>query len=320
MKTSLLFLIITLSWGVGCNSSSNAVQYEMNIAYIAKLPKESFHDGIANGVKKEASKLKIHVDIFPAKSQQDVSTQREKLQDIAQRRNYQGVLLAPNNSQALIEDVRALNKANIPVVLVDTPLAESDESRQLTNICGFVGTDNALAGKLAAKFVASELPRGNILLMRGNHGHRSSIDREKGFREEIAKYPLFKIVDLLSGLWETEESLKVFSKYMSGPHKSFDAVFAYSDPMALGVSLYYSQKNLKSRPLIVGVDGVLLGQQAVLSGKTDATVVQAPEMMGEIATHRLYECITQGPVTATVVLTPVTLLKASRTLEMMANP
>jgi ribose transport system substrate-binding protein len=165
----------------------------------------------------------------------------------------------------------------------------------------------------------SALRGGDILMMRGNHTQKTSIDREKGFLAEIRKSDQFNISSYLSGYWEIEPAFNAISTYMKTSHKMPDAVFAYSDSMAIGVSRYFQSKGFKQRPLIVGVDGVLLGQQAVLEGRIDASVVQAPEVMGETALNELTKCIHGKQTESAVRLTPVTLLKANRTLEVV-NP
>ncbi len=314
-----IFFPLAIVLAISACHSAPEKSIGIQIAYIAKIPQESFHDGILNGIQKTASKLRIQVDFFPAESQQDVQTQKYRLQEIARNKNYEGVILAPNDSQALLDDVRALDDAGIWFILVDTPLLELPTGGTPAHNCGFVGTDNVLAGRLAARFASSELSKGNILMMRGNHKHRSSIDREKGFLEEIAKYPQFKITSYVSGYWETEAAFNATSDYMKHPTKLPDVVFAYSDPMAVGVSTYFLSKEIKQRPIIIGVDGVLLGQQSILEGKIDASVVQAPEVMGETALKNLVTCINNNHSEHIEILTPVTLLKASKTLEVI-NP
>lgn len=311
----ITFLILAV---VGCHSSPEE-NNNIRIAYIAKIPQKSFHDSILFGIQKTASKHRLHVDFFPAENQRDIQTQKVRLQKISQENNYAGVILAPNDSLALLDDVRLLDNAGIWFIVLDTPLLDLPSNEILTHNCGFVGTDNVLAGRMAARFIISELHDGNILMMRGNHSQKTSIDRENGFFEELKKYDQFKIISYLSGYWEMDPAFNAISNYMKSSPKMPDAVFAYSDSMAIGVSKYYKSKEFKQRPVIVGVDGVLLGQQAVLEGKIDASVVQAPEVMGETALKNLIMCINNNHSQNVNILTPVTLLKASRTLEVV-NP
>lgn len=259
----LVAVLISMILGASCADApqENAA---LRIVYIAKLTHESFHDGIAAGVRKEMAKLGVHVDIFPAESQQDVVTQQLKLTAIASARDYHGVMLAPNDSEALIPFVEALDAIDIPFILIDTPLSDSPVVRSFRNDCGFVGTDNQLAGSLAAQYLVERLSGGPVFLMRGNHKHQSSIDREKGFLSVMETRSEFQLIGKMQGWWETEAAYQTFTQYMQSKPTTLAAVFAYSDPMALGVSRYYAEHPHIARPIILGVDGTLVGQRGLL--------------------------------------------------------
>ncbi len=226
-------------------------------------------------------------------------------------------MLAPNDSMALIKDVGHIDAADIRFILIDTPLADTVETRHLTNDCGFVGTNNLLAGRLAAEFIANQISSGGIVLVRGNHQHQSSVDRETGFVGEIEKHSKLHIIRKLNGWWETEGAFSAYSDFMRTYKQPVRAVFAYNDPMAIGVSRYYDLNTRKPRAIIVGVDGVLLGQRAVLEQKISASVVQSPEVMGKIGLRQLVNCLTERASKKEQTLTPVTLLNARLTLERM---
>jgi ribose transport system substrate-binding protein len=313
----LLYVVSAIMILSGCHSEVEK-HNSVRIAYIAKIPQKIFHDIIRHGINKAASTNQVHIDFYPAQNQRDVETQKRRLQEISRSKNYQGVLLAPNDSKALLDDIRALDRAGIWFMIVDTPLVDP-YINGMTHNCGFVGTDNILAGRMAAKFIKLEMDGGNILMMRGNHEQKSSIDRERGFVEQIKKYNQFKIVSYLSGYWEMEPTVDAMSRYLKHNSDLPDAIFAYSDTMAVAISKYFESIGIKKRPIIVGVDGVMLGQQAILEGKIDASVVQAPEVMGEKALLYLLKCIRENCSEHKEILTPVTLLKASRTLEVI-NP
>lgn len=311
---TLVFLLVSPIL-LSCNKAGTTGAKTIRIAYVAKLKGESFHEGIAKGIREEAAKKNVTVDMYFGESQQDLQGQVSYLGQILASKKYDGVMLAPNDSSALVREVEKLDKAHIPFILIDTPLADIDESRRFVHNCGFVGTNNYLAGQLAAKFIADRIQKGNVMLMRGNHQHQSSIDREAGLVDELAKHPNVQVLPHLVGFWEEDTAHAVYTRFMQQNTKSIDAVFGYNDPMALGVSKYYDSHPTLQRPVIVGVDGVLVGQRGVLEQKLSATVVQSPEVMGKTGLQNLLRCIGSGFATREHVLTPVTLLKSNFTLE-----
>lgn len=309
--------VIVLLATLGCDGNSRSVDNKIRIAYVAKLKDDGFHDSIFKGIREASVKQGIDVDVFYGHDQQDLDGQRMCLMKILQSKKYDGVMLAPNDSEALINDVSQLDAANIPFVLIDTPLADTDETRHFTNDCGFVGTNNLLAGKLAAEFIAGKIDNGGIVLIRGNHQHLSSVDREAGFIGEIEKHSNLRIIRKLNGWWKSEDAFSEYSNFIKINKQVVRAVFAYNDPMALGISHYYDLNPEKPRPIIVGVDGVLLGQRAVLEQKISASVVQSPEVMGKVGLQQILSCINGKMSQKEQTLTPVTLLNASLTLERM---
>ncbi|PIR20975.1 MAG: hypothetical protein COV45_03680 [Deltaproteobacteria bacterium CG11_big_fil_rev_8_21_14_0_20_47_16] len=310
----LATLISTALLSMCCSGQKAQQQKVLKIAYVAKLKGESFHDGIANGVRKEMAKDGIQVDIISGSSQQDVETQKQALKDIASSKEYDGVMLAPNDSEALVSYMEAIDKAGMPFILIDTPLSDTATSRSFKNDCGFVGTDNVYAGKLAAQYIIEHVSSGSVFLMRGNHKHQSSIDRENGFVSEMSQHKNIHLIGFVQGWWEEESAHTEFSSFVRSKKQPIDAIFAYNDPMALGISRYYSEHPSLKRPIIVGVDGTLVGQKGLLLQKIDASIVQAPEVMGKIGLDNLIECI-QRKHERTNTLTPVTLLKSTTTLE-----
>src|SRR6202041_1977213 len=103
-------------------------------------------------------------------------------------RRVSGIVLAPLDSQALVNPVASAVDAGIPVVVIDSGL-NSDKS------ISYVATDNFKGGQLAAQYMGKLLHEtGNVILLRYAVGSASTEEREKGFLDGIAKYPNIKVV------------------------------------------------------------------------------------------------------------------------------
>lgn len=244
-----------------------------------------------------------------------MQTQIQKINEIVHKDNYKGVLISPNDSTVLIPYVKLLDDSGLPFIFLDTPLTDTPVTRNFKHDCGFVGTNNILAGKLAAEYIMEQMGKGTVVMIRGNHKHRSSIDRENGFLKTVSESTNFKTIGFTQGFWEEEKSYDAYYKFMKDNGERIDAVFAYSDPMAIGVNRYYKDNSNLKRPVIVGVDGTLVGQRAVLENEIDATVVQAPEVMAKIGLRNLVQCIEKKRYKKVKILTPVTLYTATVVLE-----
>lgn len=275
-----------------------------------------FHASLMAGTKAAAIKQKIILEIHASDSEDDYSFQEHYLNEAVRNGNVDGVIITPGHSTNLIPVLRELDIHSIPFVIVDTPLELSNE-RPFMYYCGFVGTDNLRGGGFAAEYIGKTIQTGNVLLMRGVTSHRTSQDRESGFLDKIKRYPEIHIANVVEGQWNTEKAMMAMNSLSPKELRSIKAVFAYNDLMALGVADFFQKHGL--RPLIVGYDGILEAQSAIIGGKIDATVTQAPNIMGQHAVTMLQQCIEKHAYNAQSVSTPVTLLMGTRTLTAVSD-
>ena len=93
-----------------------------------------------------------------------------------------GIVLAPQHSHTMTACVKRTADAGVPVVVIDSGLAETD------HFVKYVATDNYNGGCLAAKHLHSRLPEGKtkqpkLILFRYAVGSESTEEREQGFEE-----------------------------------------------------------------------------------------------------------------------------------------
>lgn len=316
MKTKIILYLLVVIFLNACGHHDLDIKKKKYL-FIAKEREQSFHEVLMTGVKKEMVKLHVDVDFKAAKNQGDIGSQKEFLRQAIATRKYDGIMLCPNDSKALLEDIKKLNGADIPYVIIDTALENSTDTQDLKNDCGYVGTDNLEVGRMAMRFISDRVKGGRVLMVRGIHQHRSSIDRENGFLEEMNKLPSFRVIHFLQGEWKKKETYNAFLKFTKNSSENPDAIFAYNDYMALGISQYYDQNPKLKRPIIVGVDGTVVGQKGLLEGKIDAIVVQTAELMGIDGLRRIHECVSRSPIRKIQHFTPVTLLTSTTALKRM---
>lgn len=312
MKNILLYLLcFALLAFMGCRQS-NASSPKYNIVIIPRSLNKTFHPTLVKGAIEEARTRNVELQVFAPPSARDYQYQKEAIREISSRNDLHGVLLTPNHSGALFDELKQLDDKKIPFVIVDSPMDFAGRESEFNYYCGYVGTDNRYGGKIAAEYIAKELAGGELLLIRGVETHQSSIDREAGFLNTMNKYPHFSVSGVISGRWDRDPTIKALEKLPESQLIDIDAVFACNDSMALGAATYFSR--YAKRPLIVGYDGLLNAQRAIVNGSMDATVVQTPYAMGQTAVMRLVECIDDDAYSQNSTLTKVALIKAARTL------
>jgi len=192
-----------------------------------------------------------------------------------------GVFVNPVNWEGIKGSLLQAKEKGIPCVVVDAPVKDED-----LVLCQ-VASDNVEAGRLAARALAKVKPDAKVVILHLSV-NKACIDRVAGFKEEAAKYPQMKILDIGEGKGTTEASRPVM-RDLVGRFPDLTAAFPINDPSALGViSALESAGRLKD-VTVVTVDGSAEGVAAIKAGRLHSTSAQFPREMGRIAAEKVYE-------------------------------
>jgi len=199
-----------------------------------------------------------------------------------------GVFINPVNWEGIKGSLLQAKEKSIPCVVVDAPV--KDENLVLCQ----VASDNVEAGRLAARALAEVKPDAKVVILHLSV-NKACIDRVAGFKEEAAKHPEIKILDVVEGKGTTEAARPVM-RDLVGRFPDLTAAFPINDPSALGViSALESAGRLKD-VTVVTVDGSAEGVAAIKAGKLHSTSAQFPREMGRIAAQKVYEHLDGKPV------------------------
>ncbi|MDZ4852822.1 MAG: substrate-binding domain-containing protein [Pirellulaceae bacterium] len=188
-----------------------------------------------------------------------------------------GICLAPNHSQALVDVVAESVAEKIPVVIFDSGLAPG------ADIVSYVATDNRRGGILAGERLAEAMGHeGKVILLRYKEGSESTEQREVGFLEAIAKEK--KIEVLSSDQYAGTSTQEAFAKAMQLLNKYRDQVtgiFAVCEPNANGTLEALVQSGLAGKVKFVAFDS----SDSLIRGLSAKTVhgilLQDPYEMGK---------------------------------------
>ncbi|WP_244829678.1 sugar ABC transporter substrate-binding protein [Caballeronia sp. TF1N1] len=193
------------------------------------------------------------------------------------------LVLNPIDSKAIIPAVEKANSMNIPVFTLDRG---SDGGK----VTSFVASDNVALGQIGAKWIVDQLTKrygsakGNVVDLIGLVGTTAATDREKGFSDEMAKYPDIKVVARQEGAFDQEKSLNAMTNILQ-KYPQIDAVFGANDDNTVGAEKAidnagrYKPLGDKAHILVIGADGTAQALSAIRSGKQDATISQNPIQM-----------------------------------------
>ncbi|PPC79344.1 LacI family transcriptional regulator [Pokkaliibacter plantistimulans] len=187
------------------------------------------------------------------------------------------IVLWPVDASALVPSMRKIKKAGIPLVISDaTPLAESEKYWDV-----FTGGNSVDIGKESAKamvdaFAAKGLGKeGKIFAITGTPGTPTSINRMKGFKEELAAIaPGIEIVGEQPGNWDQSVATNAAATLFTRFGADIKGVYAVEDVMMAGVIVAAQRAAIKPESLaLVGVGCEVPGYHNIEAGLQYATVL-----------------------------------------------
>ena len=277
MKFSLVRL---LSVSVGVALCSAALAKDYTIAVIPKGTTHEFWKSVHAGAVKAEDELNakgIKTKIFwkgPLR-EDDRDQQIQTVENFATR-GVSGIVLAPLDSQALVNPVASAVQAGIPVVVFDSDL-KSDKQ------ISFVATDNFKGGQMAGDFLAQQLDgKGNVILLRYAVGSASTEAREAGFLDALKKHAAIKLISADQYAGPTREtSYQAAQNLLNRFGNDTNGIFSPNENSTIGMTK--ALRDLGKAGGKVKMIGFDAGSQSVLdlkNGDVQGLIVQNPVKMG----------------------------------------
>jgi ribose transport system substrate-binding protein len=296
------FMVLSVGCTPGTNNSTSPAQPAESgkkILRIAVIPKgtshefwKSVHAGAAQAAK-ELGDVEILWDGPAAES--DINKQIDIVRGMIVNK-VDGICLAPNHSESLVDAVKEANQAKIPTLVFDSGLAQGAE------ILSYVATDNEHGGELAAERLAEVLQqKGNVILMRYRVGSESTEMREQGFLKKMATYPSIKILsDNQYGEATTESAKEKAQQLLIQFEGEVDGVFAVCEPNCVGMLQALDAAGVAGKVKFVAFDPSEQLLAGLENGQVHGIVLQDPVRMGYLSVKTIVQHLRGEKVPARV--------------------
>jgi ribose transport system substrate-binding protein len=309
--SSILKGILLLLTGLcaGCQERGPGLR----IVVIPKGMTHEFWQSIHRGALRAAQELALEGEsvevIFDGPLRERDMMEQIEIVDRRVATHADGLVLAPQHSQIMTAPVRRAKDAGVPVVVIDSGLADRDL------IVKYVATDNYNGGWMAAEHLAETLTaegktRPKLILLRYAIGSESTEKREQGFldyfdpaktnpkRPRKGPPPTVEWLDKDHYAGATRDS----ASRAAGPlvqqfGKQVDAIFAPNESSASGtLDVLRSQAlNLKGdgerKVHLMAFDSSKPLLQAIEEGDVDGSIIQDPYFMGYLGVYTLVKSI-----------------------------
>lgn len=281
----------------------------LRIIVIPKGMTHEFWQSIHRGAQRAADDLALEGErvevIFDGPLRERDMMEQIEIVDRRVATGADGIVLAPQHSQIMSAVVRRATREGVPVVVIDSGLAEKDL------IAKYVATDNYNGGWMAAEHLARVLTaegktEPKLILLRYAIGSESTEKREQGFldyfdpsrtnpkRPRTGPPPKVTWLDTDHYAGATRDS----AERAAGPvvqryRDEVDAIFAPNESSASGtLDVLRSQGlNMAGRGTrkvhLMAFDSSKPLLQAIADGDVDGSIIQDPYYMGYLGVYTL---------------------------------
>ncbi len=253
-----------------------------------------FYQDLQKGM--EAAADSFGMDLHIVAGEGDLARQTSQVENFITQK-MAAIIISPVDSRGIVSAVEEANRAGIPVFTADISAAGG-------HVTSHIASDNAQAGRLLGEYMAAQLKgKGDIAIL-DQPTVSSVIERVRGFREAIAKYPGIHVIAAPA----VDRGLRDLSKNKTDnllqAYPNLVGIFGSNDDCALG-ALASVRASGRTNVIIVGFDATPEARAAIASGgplKADA--VQYPVVIGRKTIETIYRAL-HGEQVPPAVVVPV---------------
>lgn len=257
------------------------------IAVIVKTTNSNFWQNVNKGASAAIAELPDYTMTFQGPAAETAVADEVNMVQNAVNRGVAGIVLAPSDPEALIPPVKAAFEAGIPVVIIDSLLAEGGKDFYQA----FLSTDNNAAGQLCAQRLIEKVgTTGKIAVMSYVAGVGSEIGRVGGFKDYIAANSELEIVGTYYSEAQMAKAMDQTTDVLAA-NPDLVGIFGANEPTAVGMGRAIVQAGMVGKIVAVGFDGNKDLQDFVRDGTLDSIAVQGSFQMGELGVKAIADLI-----------------------------
>ena len=260
---------------------------KLTIAVIPQGTTHEFWKSVHAGAVKASRELDVDIIWKGPLKEDDREAQIAVVEDMITR-GVSGIVLAPLDDTALRTPVAAATRAKIPVVIFDSDLKSED-------CISFVATDNCKGGTLAGDHLAKLIGgKGKVVMLRYQEGSASTMNREKGFLDAIAKFKDITVASSNQYGGATTETAMQASEDLLAPVKtdkglSIDGIFCPNESTTFGMLRALQGAGFAGKVKFVGFDSSVKLIDALKAGQINGLILQNPMKMGYLGVKTVVE-------------------------------
>jgi ribose transport system substrate-binding protein len=263
LTLALLFLVVPS----GCNREQKRV-----IGVVPKGANHLFWQTVHAGALKAGAEFGFTIEWNAPPTEIDASRQIDILESMVNRR-LSGIAVAPVDQRALVSVVERADQAGVPVAIFDSDI---ETQKRLT----YIATNNEEAGRIAARRLGEIIGgKGKVAIIGFRPGSASTMQRESGFQDELAKkFPQVQMVALQFGNADRAKALAATENVLTA-HPDLAGLYADNESSVAGAAQALKSRN-DHKTKLVAMDASDQLLKDMKDGWIDSFILQDPFKMG----------------------------------------
>ena len=215
-----------------------------------------------------------------------------------------GIVLMSATAESLTQSIGKAYEAGIPVYML---FGYSDDPETMKKMVGSVQADCALSGKTIGKWVAENIPEGEIAVIMGQPGRGDAECYRDAFKAETDKNPNLELVASVPGDWNRQKAFDQMQNLITS-NPNLKAVFVQNEDMALGAIQALKEAGKEKDVAIVAQNGAPYGLESIAADGIKATVGWSPSQEAQLAVRQLVEHIRGQKQPWQLTISPMTVI------------
>jgi ribose transport system substrate-binding protein len=262
-----------------------------NLTLIQGVAGDPFYVTMACGAQAEATKEGAHLNVTGG-STWDATVQKPVVDSVTAA-HPDGVMVAPDDSKALLAPLKAMSDAGIKVTFVDTQLDDTSFAQSV------ISTDNLAGGTLAAKTLAGLInDKGTVLIVNVDPGISTTDARVKGFTDEMKNHPNITVLDVQYTHDDPTAATTITTATLAA-HPDLAGVFATNVQNAEGVATGLKQAS-NTTVKTIAFDAGPKQVQDLNDGIVQGLIAQDPYQIGVDGVQQTVLALNGQPTTKTI--------------------
>lgn len=287
-----LILLVGMGLGMGLHTVAQAQKSprEVRLTFIPKTNKVEYWRNAISGFEQACKEFElrctVQAPLKPFNSEEQISI----MESVISGKRADGILLAPNNSRAIIPAIEQANRAGIPVATVTTGAYGGD-------VFVHVEASFFLMAKAGAERAIREIGgKGNAVIIEGFPGQTSPEETKAGFLAAIEETKgAVKLLASSPGNYQRPQAMKVMEDFLVRFGDRIDYVLSANDDMALGAMQAIRAAGKAGKIKVMGgIGGQLMGAKAIKGGDMTFTIWPNEGFQAYMAAKYLLDFIAEG--------------------------